>query len=57
MKRRAWSIGARFGLDSVKLTSVDYLRFVRGRDTTLEQQLLDVAQTQAEPEVPTEPRS
>src|SRR3954452_6430364 len=37
---------------SAKLVAPATDRFVRDHDATLEQQLLDVAQTQAEPEVP-----
>jgi hypothetical protein len=46
----------RFGAprkSSAKLVAPSTDRFVRDHETTLEQQLLDVAQAQAEPEIPT----
>ncbi|MGF6600347.1 hypothetical protein P3T23_005082 [Paraburkholderia sp. GAS448] len=40
------------GESSAELVAPATDRFVRDHDTTLEQQLLDVAQAQAEPEIP-----
>jgi len=48
-------LGRRFGAmgeSSAELVAPATDRFVRHHDTTLEQQLLDVPQAQAEPEIP-----